>query len=39
MRFGRLWATYGVDEVRVACQCGNLLDVVYDWDRLRPPSD
>ena len=32
-------ATYGVDEVRVACDvCGSLLDVVYDWDRLRPPD-
>jgi threonine synthase len=25
--------------VRVACgQCGDLLDVVYDWDRLAAPS-
>ncbi len=32
-------ATYGVDEVRVACEsCGGLLDVVYDWDHLRPPE-
>ncbi|OHB81412.1 MAG: threonine synthase [Planctomycetes bacterium RBG_16_64_12] len=32
-------ATYGIDEVRVACQkCGSLLDVMYDWDRLRVPS-
>ncbi|MFH1267353.1 MAG: threonine synthase [Planctomycetota bacterium] len=32
-------ATYGIDEVRVACdQCGSLLDVMYDWDRLGPPS-
>lgn len=32
-------ATYGIDEVRVACDaCGNLLDVVYDWDRVRPPD-
>ena len=32
-------ATYGIDEVRVACDvCGNLLDVAYDWDRVRPPS-
>ncbi len=31
-------ATYGVEEVRVACQkCGDLLDVKYDWDRLQPP--
>jgi threonine synthase len=32
-------ATYGVAEVRVACdRCGDLLDVEYDWDRLRPPD-
>jgi threonine synthase len=32
-------ATYGINEVRVACDaCGNLLDVVYDWDRLGPPT-
>lgn len=32
-------ATYGVDEVRVACdRCGDLLDVEYDWDRLQPPD-
>jgi threonine synthase len=32
-------ATYGIEEVRVACtSCGNLLDVVYDWDRARPPD-
>jgi threonine synthase len=31
-------ATYGVEEVRVACDvCGSLLDVIYDWDRLQPP--
>ena len=31
-------ATYGIDEVRVSCGvCGNLLDVVYDWERLKPP--
>lgn len=31
-------ATYGVEEVRVACQkCGDLLDVKYDWNRLHPP--
>lgn len=36
----RCGATYGVDEVRIACkQCGSLLDVCYDWDRLEPPSD
>jgi threonine synthase len=32
-------ASYGLDEVRVACDCGQLLDVVYDWERLRPPED
>jgi threonine synthase len=31
-------ATYSVDEIRVACDCGQLLDVSYDWDRLRVPS-
>ena len=31
-------ATYGIDEVRVACRCGNLLDVCYDWERARPPA-
>ena len=32
-------AKYGIDEVRVACgECGELLDVVYDWDRLRVPA-
>ena len=32
-------ATYGIGEVRVACEsCGNLLDVIYDWDRLEPPK-
>jgi len=31
--------TYGVDEALVACrQCGSLLDIVYDWDRARPPG-
>ena len=31
--------TYGIEEVRVSCGvCGNLLDVVYDWQRLRPPD-
>lgn len=31
--------TYGVEEVRVACDiCGSLLDVVYDWNRLGPPT-
>ena len=32
-------ATYSVDEIRVACdKCGDLLDVVYQWDRLRVPG-
>src|SRR4051812_36732481 len=32
-------ATYGISEVRVACDaCGSLLDVAYDWNRLNPPS-
>jgi threonine synthase len=32
-------ATYGIDEVRVSCEaCGNLLDIAYDWSRLRPPT-
>ena len=31
-------ATCGIDEVRVSCaDCGDLLDVEYDWDRLTPP--
>lgn len=30
--------TYGVTEVLAGCpQCGGLLDIGYDWDRLRPP--
>lgn len=32
-------ATYSVDETLVACaRCGNLLDVAYQWDRLRLPG-
>ncbi|MCL4191408.1 MAG: threonine synthase [Thermoguttaceae bacterium] len=32
-------ATYGIEEVRVSCaKCGELLDVVYDWDRLLVPQ-
>ena len=32
-------ATFSVDEVHTSCPvCGNLLDVEYDWDRLRPPT-
>jgi threonine synthase len=28
-----------VDEIRVACNyCGSLLDVAYEWDRLRVPA-
>ena len=35
----RCGATYGIDEVRVACgRCGNLLDVAYDWERLPVPK-
>lgn len=31
--------TYGTDEVRVACRkCGDLLDVLYDWNRVKPPT-
>jgi threonine synthase len=31
--------TYGPEEVCVACRrCGDLLDVMYDWDRARPPK-
>jgi len=30
--------TYGLSEVRTACACGSLLDVVYDWDRLPVPK-
>ena len=32
-------ATFSVDEVLTSCPtCGNLLDVEYDWERLRPPN-
>ncbi len=32
-------ATYGVDEVHIACtRCGDLLDVQYEWDRLPVPD-
>src|SRR5262245_3184442 len=31
-------ATVGLDDTSFACpRCGGLLDVAYDWDRLRPP--
>ena len=31
--------TYGIEEVHAACpKCGDLLDIVYDWVRARPPS-
>src|SRR3954451_13069798 len=31
-------ATYGIDEVKVACtRCGSLLDIKYDWSRLPVP--
>ncbi len=30
--------TAAIDDVAFACpRCGGLLDVVYDWDRARPP--
>ncbi|MBW8883302.1 MAG: threonine synthase, partial [Planctomycetia bacterium] len=29
----------GAEEVRSACpKCGDLLDVIYDWDKARPPK-
>ncbi len=32
-------ATYDIGQIKVACdQCGGLLDVAYDWDRLTPPN-
>ncbi len=32
-------ATRAVDDTAFACpRCGGLLDVAYDWDRLRPPK-
>ena len=32
-------ATLAVDQVAFACpECGDLLDVVYDWDRLPVPT-
>ena len=32
-------ASYGVSEVHVQCdQCGSLLDVAYDWDRVPVPG-
>ncbi len=32
-------ATYGLDEVLFRCpQCGNLLDVRYEWDRIPVPK-
>jgi len=32
-------ATYALGEARVACaECGGLLDVAYDWERLEPPG-
>lgn len=33
-------ATYGIDEVKVACtKCGNLLDIRYDWSRMTMPKN
>jgi threonine synthase len=32
-------ATYGIDEVKVACtRCGSLLDIKYDWSKLPVPK-
>ena len=32
-------ATFGLDEVHVSCpNCGDLLDVQYEWDRLTIPA-
>ena len=32
-------STFGVEQTLVACpNCGDLLDVVYDWDRLPVPK-
>src|SRR3954449_564715 len=32
-------ATLAVDDTSFTCpRCGGLLDVAYDWDRLRPPA-
>ncbi|MBP88140.1 MAG: threonine synthase [Planctomycetaceae bacterium] len=32
-------ATYSTSEALVACgKCGSLLDVVYDWNRGKPPT-
>src|SRR6266581_177489 len=32
-------ATFPVDDTAFGCaKCGGLLDVVYDWNRLRPPQ-
>src|SRR6266487_2802969 len=31
-------ATFAVDDTAFVCaRCGGLLDVAYDWDRLKPP--
>src|SRR5271166_5781045 len=35
----RCAATFAIDEVRFSCPaCGDLVDVVYDWDRLAVPA-
>jgi threonine synthase len=32
-------STFGIDEARFSCPyCGDLIDVVYDWDRLPVPG-
>ncbi|MDR3196413.1 MAG: threonine synthase [Planctomycetaceae bacterium] len=31
--------TFGIEEIHHACpECGELLDIEYDWDRLQPPK-
>ncbi len=30
--------TFGTDQVKLLCDCGSLLDVRYDWDRLPLPK-
>ena len=32
-------STYGINEVLTSCnQCGDLLDIVYNWDRIQVPD-
>src|ERR1700761_4040651 len=36
--YPRCAATVAVDDTAFECpKCGGLLDVAYDWDRVRPP--